>query len=62
MVVPPLIPARVLNWFLFSVGFWETMTYGLIGLYKSDWKRTKGFNLVKYKHKWGGEDWDALDK
>ena len=46
----------------FNQGFWETLTYGLIGLYKSDWIQTKGFNVRKYKHKWGGEDWDALDK
>ena len=43
-------------------GFWETLTYGLLGLYKSDWTTTGGFDTAKYTTKWGGEDWDAVDK
>ena len=43
-------------------GFWETLTYGLFALYKSDWTKFGGFDTVKYKTKWGGEDWDILDK
>ena len=43
-------------------GFWETLTYGLFGLYKSDWNAIGGFDVQKYTVKWGGEDWDILDK
>jgi hypothetical protein len=43
-------------------GFWETLTYGLLGMYKSDWVRTEGFDTQKYTTKWGGEDWDAVDR
>ena len=43
-------------------GFWETLTYGLLGMYKSDWASTGGFDTQKYTTKWGGEDWDAVDK
>ena len=44
------------------VGFWETLTYGLLGMYKSDWIATGGFDTQKYTTQWGGEDWDAVDK
>ena len=43
-------------------GFWETLTYGLFSMFKSDWKSFGGFDLVHYKDKWGGEDWDILDR
>ena len=43
-------------------GFWETLTYGLFALYKSDWTKFGGFNTVKYTTKWGEEDWDILDR
>jgi hypothetical protein len=43
-------------------GFWETLTYGLLGMYKSDWTTTGGFDVQKYTTKWGGEDWDAVDR
>lgn len=43
-------------------GFWETLTYGLFGMFKSDWTAFGGFDTQKYKFKWGGEDWDLLDK
>ena len=42
-------------------GFWETLTYGIFALYKSDWTVVGGFNVEKYT-KWGGEDWDILDR
>ena len=45
-----------------SSGFWETLTYGLFGMFKSDWTAFGGFDTQKYKFKWGGEDWDLLDK
>ena len=43
-------------------GFWETLTYGLLGMYKSDWTTTGGFDVQKYTTKWGGEDWGAVDR
>ena len=43
-------------------GFWETLTYGLLGMYKSDWTTTGGFDIQKYTTKWGGEDWGAVDR
>ena len=43
-------------------GFWETLTYGLFSMYKSDWTTFGGFNTRKFKTKWGGEDWDIVDR
>ncbi len=31
-------------------------------MYKSDWMTFGGFDVKKYTNKWGGEDWDILDK
>ena len=45
-----------------SPGMWEEFTYGLFGLYREDWNSFGGFSIEKYKFKWGGEDWDLLDK
>ena len=47
---------------LVAAGFWEKLTYGLLGMYKTDWTATGGFDTSKYTTKWGGEDWDAVDK
>ena len=33
----------------------------MFGLYKSDWTAIGGFNVQQYT-KWGGEDWDVLDR
>ena len=43
-------------------GLWERLTYGLFGMYKTDWVTFGGFDTKQYTNKWGGEDWDILDK
>ena len=48
----------VLAW----TGFWEVLTYGVLALFKSDWSTVGGFNERRFADKWGGEDWDVIDR
>ena len=48
--------------FMYPLGYWEVMGYGLMGMYKSDWVRVGGMNSVDFQETWGGEDWNCADK
>lgn len=52
----------LINDLFLIAAFWEMMGYGLFGGYKSDWDRFEGMDEAKFTTRWGGEDWDLMDR
>ena len=43
-------------------GKWEPLGFGLVGICKSDWDKVGGLNEKAFDEKWGGEDWDFMER
>lgn len=41
---------------------WKKIICSIAGIFKSDWDRFGGMNVQDFRDKWGGEDWEMIDR
>lgn len=41
---------------------WMDIGYGMMAMYGKDWKKVGGMNEKEFGAKWGGEDWELVDR